>query len=76
MSLETRIGKMEAASQPVRVVRIDAKDEEDCQRQCEGIFFSSIKTPGPLELEIHMNGEVRRERMNVLSFEEYLELLD
>lgn len=75
MSLEARIGRMETASPPPRLVRIDAKDEADRAEQLERLILSSFAKPGPIEVEISMNGTMTRKQIDLLPFEDMLELL-
>jgi len=77
MALQSRLNRMEKAIQPVEFVLIDAKDEADYSDQRFSILLANIKhAPCVVDLEVHMNGEVKQERMPIRTFEEYLELLD
>ena len=77
MALQSRLDRMEKAIQPIELVRIEARDEADYSDQRISVLLANIKrAPCVVDLEVHMNGEVKQERMPIRTFEDYLELLD
>ncbi|MEW9805303.1 hypothetical protein ABUE31_04805 [Mesorhizobium sp. ZMM04-5] len=72
MSLRSRISRIESASGPVRVLEVAAADLDDL---AEKLFFSAS---GPVTVRVtgSVAGEPFDEMHELLSHEDYLELLD